>query len=211
MVHFRRFLVACVGVLGPFVIEPQRLLHPSPWLAWLAAVVLQVTLPVDTATKPTHSGEDGGSAWLILITGNAVALAPIIEFVLRGVVAPPPGSLWVVLGAVALASGTFLRVWAIRVLGTAFTGMVRTEADQPLLRAGPYRWLRHPSYSGMLLAFLGQAAMFQSWAGLGLTVGAMIPVYLYRIRKEETALSRHFGERYVAYRAESWALVPFLF
>lgn len=211
MVQLRRFLIACVGVLGPFVLRPERLWHPGPWVLLLGALVMQLTLPMASAQDMAKAKADAGSAKLILLTSNLVVLVPVFEFVLRAAMVPAPFSAWVVVGAVVLLAGTALRVWAIRVLGAAFTGVVQTTEAQPLINRGPYRLLRHPSYTGVLVAFLGQSVMFESGWGAALTLGLMVPVYLYRIRHEERALRAHFGERYDVYRGKSWALLPWLF
>ncbi len=172
---------------------------------------MQLTLPIASAHDMAKAKADAGSAKLILLAGNLVVLVPVFEFVLRAAMVPAPFSAWVFVGAVVLLGGTALRVWAIRVLGSAFTGVVQTTDEQSLINQGPYRVVRHPSYTGVLLAFLGQSVMFASGWGAALTLGVMVPVYLYRIRHEERALRSHFGERYEVYRSKSWALMPWVF
>ncbi len=171
---------------------------------------MQLTLPKATAQDMADAKADANSARLILIASNLVVLVPLVEFVARAEMVPAPWSGWVLAGAPLVVAGTGLRVWAIRVLGSAFTGVVQTTAEQPLINAGPYRVLRHPSYTGVLVAFLGEALLLKSALGALLTLAVMLPVYLYRIRHEETALRAHFGERYAAYQARTSALIPWL-
>lgn len=204
-------VVACAGVLGPFALRPERLRHPAPWLLLAAAAVIQLTLPRASAKEQAGAAEDLGSARLILITANVVVLVPVLDFVLRGALWPPPLSGWTLAGALGLGAGAALRLWAIRVLGAFFTGVVRTTDGQRLVERGPYRLLRHPSYGGVLLGFLGEAILFRSSWGLALTLGAMLPVYLYRIRVEERALRSRFGEAWAGYRRRTWALCPFVY
>jgi protein-S-isoprenylcysteine O-methyltransferase Ste14 len=198
-------------VLGPFALRPERLRHPAPWLLLAAAAVIQLTLPRASAREQAEAPEDLGSARLILITANVVVLVPVLDFVLRGALSPPPLSVWTFAGALGLGAGAALRLWAMRVLGAFFTGVVRTTEDQRLVERGPYRLLRHPSYAGVLLGFVGEAILFRSAWGLGLTFGAMLPVYLYRIRAEEAALHRRFGDAWGAYHRRTWALCPFVY
>lgn len=212
MLTLRRIAVACLGVLLPFTLAPGRLTHPAPWVLLAMAILIQVTLPVaGHQDMRAAAAEDGNSARWILVVANLLVLVPVLDFVLRAELAPPPFSALVAVGAALVVGGALLRVWAIRVLGNAFTGVVRTTADQALVEQGPYRWLRHPSYTGMLVSFVGEAAMFRSPAGLVLTFAAMLPVYLYRIRLEERALDRHFAGAYAAYRDRTWALCPFVY
>lgn len=211
MLLVRRVALACVAILGPFAFALDRLAHPAPWCALSAAIALQTTMPVASARQLTHAQQDKGSALWILVVGNFTTLVPVFDFALRSTLTPPAWSVWVLVGALGLGGGTMLRIQAIRTLGASFTGTVQTTEDQPLIQTGPYRWLRHPSYTGMLTAFLGECVLMKSVLG-ALFVGlAMVPVYVYRIRVEETAMRTQFGQRYEDFRARTWALVPWLY
>ena len=96
--------------------------------------------------------------------------------------------------------------WAL-----SFTAVVKTSADQRLISTGPYRWLRHPSYTGILVALVGAAVTFESWFGAAAIVLVMVPVYLHRIRVEERALLARFGDEYRQFAARRWALLPPLY
>lgn len=113
-------------------------------------------------------------------------------------------------GCALIAGGLALRLWAIRVLDRWFTVHVTIQADHRLIRRGPYRWLRHPSYTGALLAFYGLALGL----GNGLSLLAIVPpvtwAFLRRIRVEEALLLRAFPIEYPHYAARSWRLLPFV-
>jgi protein-S-isoprenylcysteine O-methyltransferase len=118
-----------------------------------------------------------------------------------------------VLLAVALALfaiGVALRASAIVVLGRFFTVDVAIHADHELVRRGPYRVLRHPSYTGALLVFFGLALLFDSWPALAVATLPVLGVLLWRIRVEERALSAHFGKAWLSYAARTQRLVPFV-
>lgn len=86
---------------------------------------------------------------------------------------------------------------------------VTLKSDQELTDDGPYRWVRHPIYTGLLLALLGTALAVAEWRGL-LAV-ALAAVALWRKLKREEALPRHeFGEAYAAYFARTGAVVSFV-
>jgi protein-S-isoprenylcysteine O-methyltransferase len=113
--------------------------------------------------------------------------------------------------AAVMAGGMVLRWTAIRTLGRFFTVDVAIHPEQKVVCTGPYAWVRHPSYSGLLLLWLGVGLTF----GNGLSLLAlMLPVtaaLLKRIRTEETALRQGLGEPYEAYCRTTKQLVPGLF
>jgi protein-S-isoprenylcysteine O-methyltransferase len=211
MTQVRRAAVALLAVLGPLAYRPERLLHPSPWLVLIGAMLLQLTLPRTTLKDMRRAApDDKGSAPLILVVGNLVAVVPVVDFVARAQVSPAPGSAWVLIGGGMLAAGVGLRIWAMRTLGEAFTGVVDARAGDVLCTRGPYRVLRHPSYAGALLAMIAEAVVLRSGVGLALIAVAMLPTYLFRIRVEERALIERYGPGYEAYRLRTPALLPFI-
>jgi protein-S-isoprenylcysteine O-methyltransferase len=116
---------------------------------------------------------------------------------------------WInVLGIATVIAGLALRWYSIIYLGRFFTVNVEIAADHQLIDAGPYRHLRHPSYTGALMAFLGLALCTQNWASLAIMVGGPTAAFLYRIHVEEIALSGAFGERYRQYLQHTSRLIP---
>jgi protein-S-isoprenylcysteine O-methyltransferase Ste14 len=108
------------------------------------------------------------------------------------------------------ALGCALRTWPVFVLGRRFSGLVAIQPGHELVTDGPYRYVRHPSYLGMLLGLAGWALVFRSAVGLAvLTLG--LPLVVRRIQDEEALLASHFGERYAEYRRRTWRLVPGLY
>ncbi len=107
-----------------------------------------------------------------------------------------------------LLGGLVLRWAAILTLGRFFTANIAIHEDQPVITTGPYRYVRHPSYTGLLLAFLGLGVFFGSWLSL---VVLMIPITLaviHRIRLEESVLVNALGPAYAAYCARTKRLIP---
>jgi protein-S-isoprenylcysteine O-methyltransferase Ste14 len=113
-----------------------------------------------------------------------------------------------VLGLVLMAGGVFVRHWAIFTLGRFFTVDVRVHSDQTVVERGPYRWVRHPSYSGLVIFFVGLGLALSNW--LSLIVLAVVPAagLLVRIRSEEGALLAALGEDYRRYAASRRRLFP---
>jgi len=109
---------------------------------------------------------------------------------------------------VLLIGGFFLRWTSVVTLGRWFTTQVTIQPKQVLVQNGLYKHLRHPSYTGLLLEFLGLSIFFGSWVSL---VTIMIPTtiaVINRIHKEEAALLAKFGEAYRQYQKRSHRLLP---
>ena len=106
--------------------------------------------------------------------------------------------------------GIGLRWWSIRTLGRYFTYRVMTSATQPVIAAGPYRLLRHPSYLGMVLALAGSGLSLGNWLSLASLVALPLVGLLIRIRVEEAALPHSLGPAYAAYARSRKRLLPFI-
>ena len=111
-------------------------------------------------------------------------------------------------GAVVIWVGLALRVWAVLTLGRSFSTFIQVDADQAVVTRGPYRWVRHPSYTGLLLIALGFGLGVRNW--LSLAICAVIPLVglLPRIAVEETELARVLGDQYRSYQKATRRLVP---
>lgn len=115
------------------------------------------------------------------------------------------------LGAVLVLLGAGVRWYAIVTLGRYFTGVVTVQAEQQVIQHGPYRWVRHPSYTGILIIIAGLGLMMTNWASsLILFLSLLIPL-LYRISVEEHVLLATFGPAYEAYRQRTKRLIPFVY
>ena len=115
------------------------------------------------------------------------------------------------LAAALFVIGLALRWYAIIYLGRLFTVNVAIAADHPLIDSGPYRYIRHPSYTGALLAFLGLGISFGNIVSFALVVVPPCVAFMRRIAIEEAALARALGERYVLYMARTKRLIPGLY
>jgi protein-S-isoprenylcysteine O-methyltransferase Ste14 len=120
------------------------------------------------------------------------------------------GPTWIpaTIGLILVAVGIALRAWAILTLGTSFSRAVRVEPDQPVVTNGPYRFARHPSYTGLLLAFTGIGVIV--WNALSIAALALVPTIglVIRILVEERALRSTLGSRYEDYARGRPRLIP---
>jgi len=114
------------------------------------------------------------------------------------------------LGVGLTAFGGALRLWPVFVLGRRFSGLVAIQPGHVLVTDGPYRFIRHPSYQGLLIGAVGWALAFRSGIGLLLAGLNLIPL-IARIRAEEKLLHAQFGVAYEDYRSHTYRLVPGLY
>ena len=114
-------------------------------------------------------------------------------------------------GVCMMLLGIALRWYSAAVLGKYFTFDVAIQSGQILIEVGPYRYIRHPSYSGALLTLLGFGLALGNWAGLTAALFCLGSAYAYRIPIEEAALASILGDAYEQYMKRTWRLVPFLF
>jgi protein-S-isoprenylcysteine O-methyltransferase len=153
-------------------------------------------------------GRDRGSLRLLWIV---IALSSFLAF--NAAYALPAASMgagpFVRDAGVALfAAGLAIRWYSIIHLGRFFTVNVAIAANHRLIDTGPYRFVRHPSYTGALMAFLGLGLCFNNWASLGTIVVPVFLVFLWRIRVEEAALMQGLGDPYRDYMSRTKRLIP---
>src|SRR5204862_4895374 len=111
----------------------------------------------------------------------------------------PYGQQFAVVGVFLFAAGLLLRWWAIIVLGRFFTVDVTIEKDHELVERGPFRLVRDPSYTGVLLAFVGFALTLRNWGAILVVLVPIFAAFVRRMNVEEKALRGALGERYAEY------------
>jgi len=122
----------------------------------------------------------------------------------------PPGIDAYLPGVILIAAGLGFTVWARQRLGRNWSGTVQVKKDHQLISDGPYRFVRHPIYTGILVAFLGTAIIIGHWAGI-LAVLIAFGSFWRKLTVEERFMRETFGSVYEEYRARTAALIPYLF
>jgi protein-S-isoprenylcysteine O-methyltransferase Ste14 len=182
------------------------------WCAFIAWVLPEIIAWKVKRSNESSSAHDHGSLVLIVVLWwLGIAMGFSLSFLL-----PWATILWsrtalfgVGIGLMMLGIG--LRWYSVAVLGKYFTFDVATHSGQVLIEAGPYRYIRHPSYSGALLSLLGFGLSLGNWAALTASLSCLAFAYAYRIPIEESALQSALGDTYSQYQKRTWRLVPFLF
>jgi protein-S-isoprenylcysteine O-methyltransferase len=114
-------------------------------------------------------------------------------------------------GFLLFLGGLILRWYSIGFLGRYFTVDVSISAEHKLIDSGPYRHIRHPTYTGALLTFLGLGFCFGNWLSILFLTVPIVAAFLWRIRIEESALTDALGEDYRAYTGRTKRLIPFVY
>jgi protein-S-isoprenylcysteine O-methyltransferase len=159
----------------------------------------------NAVSKDRHSL---GLIWLVTLT--AIAAGIVAAYKLYWCRLPWPET-WVTVSCWLFAVGLALRWYAILYLGRFFTTNVAIAADHCVVDTGPYRFVRHPSYAGAMLALLGLSLSFLNWASALIIFIPCFAVNQWRIRIEEKALAEALGETYLKYMQRTKRLIPFIF
>jgi protein-S-isoprenylcysteine O-methyltransferase Ste14 len=182
------------------------------WAVWVWSFIPEYRI-VDAARKEVkkEGSKDAGSIrvifavqWSALLLAFAVAWLPAMQF--------PSGARIIAFysGLGALVAGGLLRRVCWRTLGEYFTGDVKASADQPVIQTGPYKWVRHPSYTGAMLMFVGIGVALTNWLSVALLLAGTIVAYSYRVKVEERALLSEIGEPYAEYMRTHKRYIPFV-
>jgi protein-S-isoprenylcysteine O-methyltransferase Ste14 len=178
------------------------------WILWLGYWVI-----ASRNTKPARRREDlvRRFFWHLTFVAGAILLA-----------LPDHGTRWFdhrflprsaiasAIGVLIVTAGLALAVWARRHLGRNWSGEVMVKVEHALVTSGPYRWVRHPIYSGMTLALIGTALASGTISGfLGLAL--IFFAFLVRVRQEEALMRQTFPAEYPAYSRRTARLVPGLY
>jgi protein-S-isoprenylcysteine O-methyltransferase Ste14 len=145
-----------------------------------------------------------GGMWIALMLGFFLSFVKAGSFP-RGAQLPV-----FVIGVALMILGSLLRRWCFRTLGQYFTGDVKARADQPVIRTGPYRYVRHPSYTAGVMMFTGIGLALGSWFSFLLITIASIATYWYRVTIEERALLGAIGEQYASFMKERKRFIPYI-
>jgi protein-S-isoprenylcysteine O-methyltransferase Ste14 len=194
----------------PFSTAPLlTLIFWSACASWILPEV--VAWKVRRSADTTKTRDHGSLNLIVILWWIGIAMDSSLSLLL-----PQTAILWrrnllFYIGIGLMLAGILLRWYSASVLGKYFTFDVAIQGEQCLVEGGPYRYLRHPSYSGALLTLLGFGFALGNWAGLAASLSCLGFAYAYRIPIEEAALTSALGETYVQYTKRTWMLVPFLF
>jgi protein-S-isoprenylcysteine O-methyltransferase len=184
-------------------------------LAWKLGLIYLVSEILLTLTRRSRSKTGTkqdrstlGIIWLVIAVSVTAGV-----FVAQNFPAASLSHGWIFAsaGVTLVVAGLILRWWAIIILGRFFSVDVTIEKDHQLVERGPFRVVRHPSYTGVLLAFVGLALSLGNWAALLVILIPIGAAFVHRMNVEEDALSKALGPRYIEYMKRTKRLLPFVY
>lgn len=183
------------------------------WIIVLFGILLTISQPsMAAATKTTPNTHDRSSMLLITLGAILCYAIPLCDFAYRS----PTRSIHIlqastILGIILIYGGFAFRYYSIHVLGKFFSSKVEIKEGHELIQNGPYKMIRHPSYTGAWMSMVGVSLLFQSKIGLVFSIFIYFLIYIYRIECEEKALLGTFGEKYLTYQEKTWRMFPYLY
>jgi protein-S-isoprenylcysteine O-methyltransferase Ste14 len=190
--------------------------HPAYLAVWIAAfwlcIVPEIVLSAVLRSGKNAKKSDKGSKWIVIGAANlAMAMGFIVVIAFPGLSIHAHWKALFDAGIAVWLGGSMFRFYSMRTLGRFFTYDVAVSSGQQVIERGPYRWIRHPSYLGSLVANIGIGMTLTHWLAIFLPAICLGVAYAYRIPIEERALEGGLGSAYREYMRRTWRLVPFLF
>src|SRR5262245_58079346 len=179
---------------------------PLPFTSWPYALALGIAVAIWVGPEEARGwrwrGRNGGASVAdhgsLYVTVGMIALG-VLAALASALLLPSAAIMWsretlFWVGVTLMLAGVALRSWAVRTLGRYFLPVVAVRADQQVIRHGPYRLIRHPTYSGALLTLLGLGLTVTNWAALVALLCCALAGLAYRVRVEEQALMQALGQ-----------------
>jgi protein-S-isoprenylcysteine O-methyltransferase len=198
-------LICSVLLVVIWLVWPEALHFPQIWMLALTSLLANVLQPSYNPFRGASKSADHGTALQIVWTIYAAQVLNVAEFLLSR----PRLELdvWSWLFFALMLAGLALRTWAVATLGQWFTWHVEVQTNQRLVIAGPYRFVRHPSYTGAFVTFVSACALLHSWIAAAIAAILLGFAFARRIRYEERLLKDAMPE-YAEYARSTGAMVP---
>ncbi|MGA2677632.1 MAG: isoprenylcysteine carboxylmethyltransferase family protein [Methanobacterium sp.] len=156
---------------------------------------------------PKIMKEDKGSALLIILS-TFISIIVVFSFAGYNIALLPSWAFY--LGIISMILGIIIRQLSIAFLGRFFSPTINIQKDQEVVDNGPYKLIRHPSYTGGLLILIGLGLALQSWGAVLITLLILSLAYGYRIHVEEKLLVTELGDEYIDYMKRTKRLIPYI-
>ena len=189
----------------------QRIAIPSNvlWISYTAWFLMEMWVMSRDRRRFAGRTADRGSFFGFVL---AIPASLIIAFNVAfrhpewRIVPLQPALSWV--GVAMMWAGMAFRLWAIQTLGAFFRTSVVVQEGHQLVTAGPYRWLRHPAYTGVIVTMTGLGLALGNWASLAAMAVLPTLAIAWRMHVEERALTEQFGGAYEDFRKSRSAVIP---
>lgn len=192
-------IVSSLIVMVPVIGNNAILSAPHLWILIVIGMLASLFQPNYNPFKRSPSSADKGTANQIIWSIYFTQLFVLIE---AAYFRYPESISWGALTTFALilmVSGLAIRTWAVFTLGKYFTWHISTQENQPIIKAGPYAFVRHPGYFGAFLTYASTALFLKTWVSFILSFIILLFAFLRRIHYEEKELKLEFGSQYDSY------------
>lgn len=194
-----------VPFVGPRIYDAIFIVSYASWL------LFEILTGSSRKSRDPKKARDRGSFFfLVAMIWIGVGLDFVFVFGVQKAYIPWLRTELFFAGIAIMWLGIAFRYYAMRVLGRYFTFDVAVHTNQTVIEAGPYRYIRHPSYTGALITLFGFGLSLGNWAGLLALLACGAIGYSYRIKVEESALAASIGAPYKQYMQRTHRLIPFL-
>ncbi|MGH9476655.1 MAG: methyltransferase family protein [Terriglobales bacterium] len=178
------------------------------WGCWIAFLVYWVVTAQHAKAVQERQSLAAEWSWRApLLLGAALLIFAPFPSPDRALV--PRSAQWLWSGVGVTVLGLLVAIWARRTLGGNWGSAVSLKQGHELIQTGPYRFVRNPIYTGLILMFLGTALAIGRTSSL-LALLLAIAAYWIKLKQEEELMRRQFPEAYAAYRQQVKALIPFI-
>ena len=181
-------------------------------LIWLMPEMIGMFRQIAKVSRKAVVSQDGGS--LVVLVGLqwvGIALNFLLAWFFPFATISIHRTILFSLGIIFILLGVGLRWFSIWTLGRYFTRDIAVSMDQQVVQNGPYRFIRHPAYSGTFLTMLGVGLAMTNWASLISLLFCVFLGHLYRVRIEEETLIQNIGQPYIDYMRRTKRFIPLVF
>lgn len=210
----RKIILASISnilmIIIPLLGKPSLILNGKILFIIAGSICMWLTQPAVTVKETSDKkSSDRFSVVLILLMSLVSVVVPVVDWAYFTTRQNSFGFL-TVLGVIMIIIGISFRAWAVNSLGKYFTATVQIKDGHRLVKTGPYRIVRHPSYTGAFLAIIAGGVILESLTGFIISCIAMIIAYYVRISIEEKELLARFDNEYKAYKLDTKMIIPYV-
>lgn len=181
-------------------------------LVWIVPEMIGAIKQTAKMSRKEASVQDRGSKGILIgLQWTGIALNFLLAGLFQAAALSWHRTALFSIGVALILLGVALRWYSIGILGRYFTRDVAVSADQKVVQNGPYRYIRHPAYSGTFLTMLGVGLATTNWASLIALLVCVFLGHMYRVSIEEQALSQTIGQPYIEYMRRTRRFIPFVF
>lgn len=200
--------VSLLVVILPVLGNTDILRAPQMWILILFGMFASALQPSYNPLTIASRARDGGTGAQIIWSVYFTQLAAILEAAYLRYPRSVQWDLTATLAIVSAVLGLLFRSWAVMTLGSLFTMHLGIQEGHCVVRKGPFRIVRHPSYLGAFVMYVSTIVFLHSWFSLVAAVVILPLAFLRRIRYEEDLLIEEFGDEYEAYSRQVKKILP---